>query len=103
MSHDRLHDRPTVEVVPSPTAVVLAPCPFDSDPRHGYWRDSLAARGHRVLEIEILTMPRHWRHETELISTKDRISLFSSRPPGFAIQFLIWFINARLKLRPERT
>lgn len=81
MSHDRLHKRPTVELVPSPTAVVLAPCPFDSDPRHGYWRDSLAARGHRVLEIEILTTPRHWRHETELISTKDRISLFSSRPP----------------------
>lgn len=35
-------------------AVVLAPCPFRSDPRHEYWAQSLESLGFRTLRMEVI-------------------------------------------------
>jgi glycosyltransferase involved in cell wall biosynthesis len=57
-------------------AMVLAPCEFQLDPRHGYWSESLRKMGYNTLEVEIVARPTHWRNGTERLIKDGRISLF---------------------------
>lgn len=62
----------------SPIAVVLSPCRFELDPRHGYWSLTLRNLGFHVIEVEILDEPSNWRNIGEvLISESQRFSVFS--------------------------
>lgn len=61
-------------------AVVVAPCPFEADPRHGYWSATLRKFGFDVLEIEIVERPKSWRSVSERYQSGDRVSLFSAVP-----------------------
>ena len=64
--------------MPPPIAVVLSPCRFELDPRHGYWSSTLRALGFQVIEVEILDKPSKWRNIGEvLISESQRFSIFS--------------------------
>ncbi len=68
-----------------PTALVVAPCSFDADPRHSYWSQSLLENNYQVIELEILSQPRTWRSAGEVSFSNQRISVFSSHPlePSF--------------------
>lgn len=62
------------------SAVVLAPCPFNADPRHGYWADQLRHERFRVSEVEVVENPLGWRNTAEMRLRGPRLSLFSSLP-----------------------
>jgi glycosyltransferase involved in cell wall biosynthesis len=61
-----------------PLAVVLAPCPFDLDPRHGYWTASLRRSGYEVIELEVVDRPGNWRNTAERRWTAGRVSVYCS-------------------------
>jgi glycogen(starch) synthase len=60
-----------------PRAVVLTPCEFSLDPRHGYWSRFLRLKGFDVIEVEVLPRSRHWNSRREMIQAGDLISVFA--------------------------